>query len=221
LLETNATLRHIKGYVKNAIAATPDRLTDALNDWLHVQQPKNLTEKKELADFVNWLSRSYDSALVVDGEPCYLAAVGGYGVPTGRFLITRVGANKPSITRVEAADLPRFKLVSNELLGASSEPRRLPLGQGAKARVAAQNPLLNVIDSSSFSLTHWLFPRPMRLPATAARFSVVPMAFRSNAAGRQGINIRSAARAAARDAESAFGALSRITRSAICARRLR
>ncbi len=50
-----------------------------------------------------------------------------------------------------------------------------------------------------------------RLPATAARFSVVPMAFRSNAAGRQGIRIRSAARAAASDAASAFGALSIIT----------
>ena len=42
----------------------------------------------------------------------------------------------------------------------------------------------------------------------------MPMAFRSNAAGRQGIRIRSAARAAASEAASAFGALSMITRSA-------
>ena len=42
----------------------------------------------------------------------------------------------------------------------------------------------------------------------------MPMAFRSNAAGRQGIRIRSAARAAASEAASAFGALSIITRSA-------
>lgn len=115
LLDAGAPVQQIRGFIRNAIAPSSERLSEALDNWLRVQQPKNLAEKKELADFVNWLTGSSDCTLTVGGKACYLAAVGGYGVPTGRFLITPIGGRKPWMTRVEVADIPKLTLVNSEM----------------------------------------------------------------------------------------------------------
>jgi hypothetical protein len=132
MLEAGATLQEIRGFIKNVVAPTSGRLNRTLNKWLHNQQPNDLAGKKELAEFINWLGQSFDSNLIIEDKPSYLGSSGGYGVPTGRFLITRVGANKPSATRVEAADLPHITFVSKERGASHDSPTGWSSREGSR-----------------------------------------------------------------------------------------